>query len=437
MNKFHLLGTNFGSALTRNLIIGFIWWLTFKPGFFSQDSFAATDMALTGDLNNSFTASWAIYVRLFSILGNSISLLTLINVSVLIYATTTLIFNLLPNKEASITSNLLTLTPLISGMGITLWHDIPMTSGMLLISTALIQLLKNRKTHRSIFINSLIPGSVLLTFRPNGLPTLVLFAICYFAYTRSSTLLKPIAISIIISTLVTLTGSYLVLRETPINNYYGQFWMQYDISCFASTPEGEGFIEENLPVADTETWASSAACSFVGKSNLSSEQINESTKYVPGAWIKLAIQNPTFVLKTHLQRNEYLVPLIIGKPQLVPFLHSTIEIADNGIQWSYPEVAEKARVVMRAWNAARSVVAFSGMWMLLLLIQVLVFKRKEWVIPGIMSFSLSLILFVFAPIPDGRYSLYVLICGQICLISVFLNFWEKLRLKYGKSKKYG
>jgi len=437
MNKFHLLGTNFGSALTRNLIIGFIWWLTFKPGFFSQDSFAATNMALTGDLNNSFTASWAIYVRLFSILGSSISLLTLINVSVLIYATTTLIFNLLPNKEASITSNLLTLTPLISGMGITLWHDIPMTSGMLLISTALIQLLKNRKTHRSIFINSLIPGSVLLTFRPNGLPTLILFAICYFAYTRSSTLLKPIVISIIISTLVTLTGSYLVLRETPINNYYGQFWMQYDISCFASTPEGEGFIEENLPVADTETWASSAACSFIGKSNLSSEQINESTKYVPGAWIKLMIQNPIFVLKTHLQRNEYLVPFIIGKPQLVPFLHSTIEISDNGIQWSNPEVAEKARAVMRAWNAARSILAFSGMWMLLLWIQVLIFKRKEWVIPGIMSFSLSLILFVFAPIPDARYSLYVLICGQICLISVILNFWEKLRLKYGKSKKYG
>jgi hypothetical protein len=322
-------------------------------------------------------------------------------------------------------------------MGITLWHDIPMTSGMLLISTALIQLLKNRKTRRSIFINSLIPGSVLLTFRPNGLPTLVLFAICYFAYTRSSTLLKPIVISIIISTLVTLTGSYLVLRETPINNYYGQFWMQYDISCFASTPEGEGFIEENLPVADTETWASSAACSFIGKSNLSSEQINESTKYVPGAWIKLMIQNPIFVLKTHLQRNEYLVPFIIGKPQLVPFLHSTIEIADNGIQWSNPEVAEKARAVMRAWNAARSVLAFSGMWMLLLWIQVLIFKRKEWVIPGIMSFSLSLILFVFAPIPDARYSLYVLICGQICLISVILNFWEKLRLKYGKSKKYG
>jgi len=434
MNRFLLLGTTFKLSLTRNLIIGLIWWLIFKPGFFSGDSFAAVNMARTGDLSNSFTASWAIYVRIFSLFGNSISLLTLINVSVLIYATTRAIFSLLPDKKASITSNLLTLTPLISGMGITLWHDIPMTSGVLLLTAAFIQLAKKPQDMRRILLQSLLPGSVLITFRPNGLPTLVLFAICYLAYSRKSALVKPIAVSIVISTLVTLTGSYLVLRQGPINSYYGQFWMQYDISCFAATVEGKDFVENNLPVADTETWASSAACGFIGKSKLSSEQINESTKYVPRAWLKLMIEHPIFILKTHLQRNEYVVPFFIGKPQQVPFLHSTIEIANNGIQWANPELAEKARVVMRAWNAARSLVAFSGLWLLLLWMQVLIFKRKEWLIPGIMSLSLSLILFVFAPIPDGRYSLYVLICGEICLISLLFNGLEKLRLNYSKSK---
>lgn len=435
MKKLSLIGKTFKPTLARNLIIGFIWWLIFKPGFFSGDSFAAVYMARTGDLNNSFTASWAIYVRIFSVFGNSISLLTLINVSVLIYATTRAIFSLLPDRKASITSTLLTLTPLISGMGITLWHDIPMTSGVLLVTSAFIQLAKNSQSSKRILIHSLIPGSVLITFRPNGLPTLILFAICFLAYNRKSSLVKPIAISIVISTLVTLTGSYLVLRQSPINSYYGQFWMQYDISCFASTPEGDGFVEDYLPVADTETWASNAACGFIGNSKLTREQIAESTKYVPKAWLKLMLQRPTFVLKTHLQRNEYLVPIILGKPQQVPFLHSTIEIANNGIQWSNPAIAEKARVVMRIWNAARSLVAFSGLWLLLLWVQVLFFKRKEWLIPGIMSLSLSLILFVFAPIPDGRYSLYVLICGEICLISIIINFWEKLRFNDGKSKK--
>ena len=117
MTKLALFGSTFRVTLVRNLIIGFIWWLVFKPGFFSGDSFAAVYMARTGDLNNSFTASWAIYVRIFSIFGNSISLLTLINVSVLIYATSRIIFSLLPDNRASITSTLLALTPLISGMG--------------------------------------------------------------------------------------------------------------------------------------------------------------------------------------------------------------------------------------------------------------------------------------------------------------------------------
>jgi hypothetical protein len=211
--------------------------------------------------------------------------------------------------------------------------------------------------------------------------------------------------------------------------------MQYDISCFASTPEGKGFVEKNLPIADTETWASNAACSFIGNSKLTREQINESTKYVPKAWLKLMLQDPAFLLKTHLQRNEYVVPFVLGKPQQVPFLHSTVEFEDKGIQWSNPAIAEKARVVMRIWNAARALVAFSGLWLLILWVQVLLFKRKEWLIPAIMSLSLSLILFVFAPIPDGRYSLYVLICGEICLISILMNFWEKSRFNDGKSKK--
>jgi hypothetical protein len=213
--------------------------------------------------------------------------------------------------------------------------------------------------------------------------------------------------------------------------------MQYDISCFASTPAGEGFVESNLPFADTETWASNAACSFIGNSKLSSQQIQESTKHVPRAWFNLVLENPIFVLNTHIQRNEYLVPFIFGKPHQVPFLHSTIETSNMGIQWSSPEVVEKARVVMRIWNAARTLVAFSGLWLLLLWIQVLIFKRKIWLIPALMSLSLSLILFVFAPIPDGRYALYVLICGEICLISWLLSNWEKSRLSYRKSKEHG
>jgi len=436
MNISSLLGTNFKPVLIRNLLLGLIWWVTFKPGFFSSDSFAAVYMARTGDLNNSFTASWAIYVRLFSLLGNSISLLTLINVSLLIYAVTRFTFSLLPDKQSSISSSLLTVTPLVSGMGITLWHDIPMTAGMLLITAGLIELAKNNQLHQRIYASSLLPGSVLITFRPNGLPTLILFAICYLALTRKVSLIKPISVSIVIATLVTLTSSYLVVRESPINSFYGQFSMQYDISCFASTPEGDGFVEKYVRVADTETWASSSACTFFGNSNLTNAQLIESTKHVPKAWLTLVFQNPMFVLKTHLQRNEYLVPFILGKPQQIPFLHSTIEVADRGIEWSNPQLADNARVIMRIWNAARGLVAFSGAWLLLLWMQTLIFKRKDWLTPAVMALSLSLILFVFAPIPDGRYALYVLICGEICLASLILNYWEKSRLNYRESKKH-
>jgi hypothetical protein len=43
-------------------------------------------------------------------------------------------------------------------------------------------------------------------------------------------------------------------------------------------------------------------------------------------------------------------------------------------------------------------------------------KRKELLPVILMSIALMGILFVVAPIPDGRYALFVLIAGQMALI---------------------
>ena len=123
------------NALIRNSVVAVIWWIIFFPGFFSTDSFAAVNMAKSGDLVNSYTASWAIYVRVFSLFGNFIGLLTLINTLILVYSVTRFSYALLSKKTAAISSFVLTMTPLVAGMGITLWHDILMTAGLLLLAT--------------------------------------------------------------------------------------------------------------------------------------------------------------------------------------------------------------------------------------------------------------------------------------------------------------
>ena len=418
----NFLRTSFVFSLLRNSSVQFIWWVIFFPGFYSGDSFLAVEMAKTGELENSGTASWALYVRVFSLFGHAFPILAILSGLILVYGVTRLTYAIFEDKSAAITSFILTLTPIVAGMGITLWHDIPFTSGLLLVVAFFITWIKNPEKIKSNLFLLLIPGALLSSFKPNGLPTLIIFGIIMSLFKITRTSSKYIAGAILLSCAFTFIGSNVIIGMSPINNYYAQEWMRGDISCYASTADGQGFVEKEIPgIATTEKWASTTACGWLNSADLSSAEKIESLSYVPSAWLHLALKNPEFVLQTHLKRHAYLLPLpIFGIPS-EPFLHSTIEFKDQGITWAFPNVAEKARIPMRIWNAAQGVTGWAGLWVLVL-IALTIFDRRKNLLPAIaMSLALIGILFVVAPIPDGRYALFVLIAGQLALIGSLIE----------------
>jgi hypothetical protein len=419
----YLLDSSYRASLLRNSFIQFIWWVVFFPGFFSGDSFAAVQMAKSGELGNSFTASWALYVRIFSFYGNAIALLTLINGLVLVYSVTRLGYAIFSAKTAAISTFLLTLTPVVSGMGITLWHDILMSAGILLVTSFFINIHKGAGSHRSLIIFELFPGAVLSSFRPNGLPTIAVFALIYtvFVFLKHRSqfvqIVKLLATALLLSASITVIGSNLLLGLSPINDYYAQEWMRNDISCYAQTDNGKGFVEENIPgIGSTKSWQSSAACTFLNTATVSGNEKVTAQKFIPSAWLALLKEDPFFILSTHLERNAYLIPIPFFGVPTEPFLHSTIEFKDQGIGWAFPSVAEKARIPMRAWNAARGLTGWAGLWGLVLISLGVVGRKRNLIPPAAMSISMMAVLFVVAPIPDGRYALFVLIAGQLALI---------------------
>ena len=314
----YLLDSSYRASLLRNSFIQFIWWVVFFPGFFSGDSFAAVQMAKSGELGNSFTASWALYVRIFSFHGNAIALLTLINGLLLVYSVTRLGYAIFSARTAAVSTFLLTLTPVVSGMGITLWHDVLMSAGILLVTSFFINLRKGAGSYKRLLILELFPGAVLSSFRPNGLPTIAFFAALYaffiFLKHRSQfvQIVKLLVTAFLLSAIITIIGSNLILGLSPINNYFAQEWMRNDISCYADTASGNGFVEENIPgIGTTESWRSSAACTFLNGADISSDEKVAAQKYVPSAWLTLLKENPYFILSTHLERNAYLIPIPI------------------------------------------------------------------------------------------------------------------------------
>lgn len=424
-----LLSHSFRASLLRNSAIQFIWWVIFFPGFFSGDSFGAIQMAKSGDLGNSFTASWALYVRIFSLHGNAIALLTLINGLVLVYSVTRLGYSLFSHRTASISTFLLTLTPVVSGMGITLWHDILMTAGIVLVTAFFINVQRDFVNAKSYIYRELIPGAVLASFRPNGLPTLLVFAAIYLLFliikkdAAFKQTVKYLGATIVLTATVTFIGSNIILGMSPINNYFAQEWMRNDISCYADTAAGAGFVEKQIPgIGTTDSWRSSGACIFLNDATVSGEEKTAAEKYVPSAWLKILKSDSLFLLKTHADRNAYLIPLPISGIPTEPFLHSTIEFKDQGIEWAFPAIAEKARILMRVWNAARGLTGWAGLWALVLIV-LAIWRKQRALMPAIvMSLAMIGILFVVAPIPDGRYALFVLIAGQLALLGNFIEW---------------
>jgi len=432
MKRF--LNPAFEASLLRNSAIQLIWWVIFFPGFFSTDSFGAVQMAKSGELGNSFTASWALYVRIFSFLGNAIALLTLINGLILVYSVTRLGYAIFSARTAATSSFLLTLTPVVSGMGITLWHDILMSAGILLITSFFINVKRDAGQLKKLMLLELVPGGILASFRPNGLPTILVFAIFYSVFIffrhRSQIIqtIKMLTKVILVTTLVTIFSANVILGLSPINGAFAKQWMQFDISCYASTPSGEGFVEKNIPgIGTTDTWKSAEACNFISRAQISSEDSTLAEGFIIPAWIQILKVDPSFIVKTHLKRHAYLNPLpIFGIPK-APFLHSNIEFKNQGIDWKFPEVANKARNLMRVWNGARGFTGWAGLWFLLIIAFAKLGPRERLVPPILMGISLMSILFVVAPIPDGRYVLFVLITGQLIFMGIILDFLHRFR----------
>ncbi len=418
-----LFNTTLLASFLRNSTVLFVFWVIFFPGFYSGDSFGAVAMAKTGEFTNSGTASWAIYVRIFSLFGNAIGLLTLLGGLLLVFATTQFSYSIFTKKIASIASLMLSLTPMIWGMGITLWHDILMTSGLLLVTSFMVNLHINQKVSVSDVVSKLLLGSVLVSFRPNGLPVLMVFSVLLFILIRKKVILKSLVTAVSTTLLTTFIGSNLIIGMSPINDYFAQEWMRNDISCFANTTKGNNFVEQYIPgIGTTERWKSEAACTFLNQSKMTKDEFIEAQDFVPAAWISLLKQDPLFVLDTHLKRNAYLVPIPLNGLPKPPFLHSTIEFQSQGIEWAFPDLAENARAPMRLWNLFHSFTAWAGLWFAVISILLVGLKSRELLAPFLMSISLIGVLFVFAPIPDGRYALFILIVGQMALIGKIIEW---------------
>ena len=408
-----LLDPSLSASLIRNSLVQILWWVIFFPGFYSTDSFAVLSMAKTGDLNGLWSSPWAVVVRNLSLHGSHPGLVTLFFSIILSVSMTLFFYSILPQKNGALVSAILQITPLVGAMGVTLWHDIPMTSGLLLVTTYVIRSNKLNAYTLNEAIKFLFPGMVLITFRGNGLPTILMLFVFILLFNFRRQGKRILATGVLLSIFVILLSNSF-LPDTKSKDYeLATGWIVLDISCYASTPAGQGFIERELPgISTTAKWSSASACNWFSDAELTNTDVAQARAHLASALFKLIREDPKFLVLTHLKRHEYLVPLPIFGLVKPPFIHSTIEFPDMGVAWAFPTLAEKARVFVRIWNFGSFIFAYAGFWLLFIACAWFLSRRNEILYVLIVSFTLNLSLFIFAGISDARYTLFTLISGQ-------------------------
>lgn len=211
-----------------------------QPRFFPLIHLLLWKCSKVKKITSEWTTVWAYSVNVITFGGSQPQLATLFFSQLLAVSVSYFLLSFFESKKALILSVSLCSTPLVGAMGITLWHDIPMTAGFLLFLGAL----RRREAQKKSDYLVLALGGVLASFRFNGLPTLIVFVILILAISKNRRYLVGV-----LTILVALTGVSVALNtefKSPLNVQSDGFidWMRYDISCYASNSKDESFSNQ-------------------------------------------------------------------------------------------------------------------------------------------------------------------------------------------------
>ena len=399
------------------------WWTIFHPGFISEDSIVTLSEARAGTISVVFTAWWVYVVDALSLGTRSVPLLTLINVLTLEYAVYLWIITVFSQgRSRAITVLLIALSPLVAALGIQVRHDGAMAAGLFLCAIVLTRTWTDNSRFSSTDVTALGLAAPLVATRQNGAPTLLLTVLLLLVLRkwRHATAIAAVAAA-------TVGIGYGAARAAghsrTVRPVEAVDSLMADISCLMAQPDiaANNYEWERLSrIASPTDWPQERACWFLNPLfrtptfNLSA--LENGYLEVGRAWLALGARYPVEMALAHARRvRMFLPPLVTGIPRrwVENFLHSTILPNDLGLAWTFPALAEPARTIVRGYNAFGLVLSHAGLWLMVLLLLAWRLPDYRRLVPTVVvAAALDVGLVMAAPLSEGRYGLFILICGQ-------------------------
>lgn len=420
-----IFGNLYGTTYALPSICIFLWWLFLRPGFYSTDSISQLDRLNRKVFSSEWTAIWDFMVFVLSVSGKHPEMATLFFSLLFVNSVTFLLLRVYSKNIAQIVSLVVCNLPPVAHFSLTLWHDVPMTSGLFLLSG----LLMRPFTPSFGSLTALGIALALANTRHNGPWTVLVTAVVLFLFRKIS--FRFSAILVVVTLVVSIPLGILNSRLTTWDNVQVSgitHWMKYDISCYlARNPINSQVSTSNLYM---NLPTSERSCVWFMESENLERWRKFSQQEIGKYWLNFFWRSPVEIYRIHEDRASYLVPKIWQLPSKPPFLHTNIEYENLWVQPWNEEVYELFRIPARLWNFAGPLTAYAGLWWFLILVAWL--RNGSFFPILVLASSLNFTVFVTAIIADARYVIYSLIIGQAHLIALVVQ--NCLTFRYRGSK---
>lgn len=411
-------------------------WLLFFPGLYSVDSANAINNAEKFPVDSHLSVWWIYLVKLTSVNGSYVFTTSLF-VGIVLYSSMYLLISeiVVPSlKRSAVVLN--GLSPVFVGFSVSIWRDSVFVAGLILLTTIFVRVAKNHSDNPGNYPFRIFFAFIFLSTRQSGWLNVLLFFLLLFSIAsfRNRAQIKFVAIFtlslFVFGYLVALSSGY-TSPAKPANSlqaYVG------DIGCLVSKnliTNDESDLALLESIAPLSVWNNKDACFtsnvVIFNSSFDSEVLNRKYKDVVKLWIKSAAKNPKEMIQSRVERTSNFLPaFLFPKPSgwylldlsNPPAQESNWEPLNQGLQ-------KFAKSFLAIANIQVDKVGYSGLWLwILIYLGLMGIKRNQDFkkVFVIMGFSSVLVNVGFAPEPDSRYGLFVLLLGQLFAIAFLLNW---------------
>ena len=174
-----------------------VWWAAFYPGTFTNDSLSIVDHIRSDTWSNAHTNAYVAFVWVTSFGGHQWGLVALAQIILLALGIASLgevfIRSGVPKPLVMIASTMFALLPQVGAFAVTMWKDVPSSSGVLMLASALLARRVPGSSQRSTLWLTGAGALLLGAFRWNGPIALVLLSVFVLILERRSSL-KVVAV---------------------------------------------------------------------------------------------------------------------------------------------------------------------------------------------------------------------------------------------------